>query len=154
MKRLLLLSIAVIISNVVFSQNKNNEKDTTEFMPIGIEEVKVFASYAKNDGRDAVRISNTTQSDIFTRLSVQEFPEILKLTPSVYATKQGGGYGDSRLTLRGFGSENIAVMINGVPINGMENGAIYWSNWAGLADVTSSMQVQRGLGLSKSGVNS
>ena len=38
-------------------------------------------------------------------------------------------------------------MINGVPVNDMENGRVYWSNWAGLSDVTSSMQVQRGLGL-------
>ena len=41
------------------------------------------------------------------------------------------------------------MMINGVPMNGMENQKVYWSNWAGLADVTSSMQVQRGLGASK-----
>jgi outer membrane cobalamin receptor len=40
-------------------------------------------------------------------------------------------------------------MINGVPVNDMENGAVYWSNWAGLSDVTSAMQVQRGLGSSK-----
>ena len=28
-------------------------------------------------------------------------------------------------------------------------GGVYWSNWAGLSDVTKSMQVQRGLGASK-----
>lgn len=41
------------------------------------------------------------------------------------------------------------MLINGVPMNGMENGAVYWSNWQGLADVTSVMQTQRGLGASK-----
>ena len=40
-------------------------------------------------------------------------------------------------------------MINGQPVNDMENGWVYWSNWAGLADVTTAMQVQRGLGSSK-----
>ena len=40
-------------------------------------------------------------------------------------------------------------MINGMPVNDMENGAVYWSNWAGLSDITSAMQVQRGLGASK-----
>ena len=30
----------------------------------------------------------------------------------------------------------------------MENGRVYWSNWAGLTDVVSAMQVQRGLGSS------
>ena len=39
-------------------------------------------------------------------------------------------------------------MINGMPVNDMENGRVYWSNWAGLTDVVSAMQVQRGLGSS------
>ena len=36
----------------------------------------------------------------------------------------------------------------------MENGKVYWSNWAGLGDATRSMQVQRGLGASKLAINS
>ena len=36
-------------------------------------------------------------------------------------------------------------MINGVPQNDMENGWVYWSNWDGVGDGTSSIQVQRGL---------
>jgi len=36
----------------------------------------------------------------------------------------------------------------------MENSAVYWSNWAGLSDVTSAMQVQRGLGSSKLAISS
>ena len=79
----------------------------------------------------------------------QEFPEILKSTPGIYTTKDGGGYGDAKTTVRGFKSENVAMMVNGVPMNGMENNKVYWSNWSGLSDVTRSMQVQRGLGASK-----
>jgi outer membrane receptor for ferrienterochelin and colicin len=56
--------------------------------------------------------------------------------------------------MRGFNSENIGVLINGVPVNDMENGRVYWSNWAGLSDVTSFMQVQRGLGASKLALSS
>ena len=40
-------------------------------------------------------------------------------------------------------------MVNGIPMNDMEWGGLYWSNWAGLSDVTRSMQTQRGLGASK-----
>ena len=36
-------------------------------------------------------------------------------------------------------------MINGVPQNDMENGWVYWSNWDGGRDATSSIQIQRGL---------
>ena len=88
-------------------------------------------------------------ADIDYKLGTQEFPEILKSTPGTYATKSGGGYGDSQIRLRGFSTENIAIMVNGVPMNDMEGGKVYWSNWAGLSDVTRSMQVQRGLGASK-----
>lgn len=96
-----------------------------------------------------VAMSVITPELIETKLSNQEFPELLKSTPSVYVTKDGGGFGDAKLRLRGFESANIAVMINGVPMNDMEWGGIYWSNWAGLSDVTRSTQVQRGLGASK-----
>ncbi|NDV64396.1 TonB-dependent receptor [Bacteroides sp. 224] len=96
-----------------------------------------------------VAVSTINPIFIEEKLGTQEFPEILKSTPGVYATKEGGGYGDSRINLRGFASANIAVMVNGVPMNEMEWGGVYWSNWTGLTDVTRNMQVQRGLGASK-----
>ncbi len=115
---------------------------------IGLKEVIILASVAVSR-KTPVAISTLEPKMIEERLGTMEFPEILKSTPGVYATKQGGGYGDSRINLRGFESSNTAVMINGVPVNDMEWGGVYWSNWAGLADVTRSMQVQRGLGASK-----
>ena len=66
--------------------------------------------------------------------------------PNVYAaTNQGGGAGDARINVRGFNQRNVAIMINGIPVNDMENGWVYWSNWDGLADATSSIQMQKGL---------
>ena len=96
-----------------------------------------------------VAMSTITPAYIEEKLGSQEFPEILKSTPGVHATKDGGGFGDSKVVMRGFKQENIAVMVNGVPMNDMENGSLYWSNWAGLSDVTRSTQTQRGLGASK-----
>lgn len=101
------------------------------------------------DRKTPVAVSTIKEAQIVERLGNQEFPEILNTTPSVYATKGGGGFGDSKMKIRGFEQENIAVMVNGMPVNDMENGAVYWSNWLGLSDVTSAMQVQRGLGSSK-----
>jgi len=106
------------------------------------------------DRKTPVAVSTIKAAEIQEKLGTQEFPEILKNTPSVYVTKQGGGFGDSRINIRGFNQNNIAVMINGVPVNDMENSAVYWSNWAGLSDVTSAMQVQRGLGSSKLAISS
>ena len=120
---------------------------------VGLAEVMVFADVAI-DRRTPVAVSNLKPETIEAKLGTQEFPEILKSTPSVYATKQGGGYGDGRINVRGFDSPNVAVMINGIPVNDMEWGGVYWSNWAGLSDVTRSMQIQRGLGASKVAVPS
>ncbi len=101
-----------------------------------------------------VAVSTIRAIEIQENLGTQELVEILNTTPSVYATKQGGGFGDSRINIRGFDQRNTAVMINGMPVNDMENGWVYWSNWAGLTDVTSAMQVQRGLGSSKLAISS
>lgn len=101
------------------------------------------------DRKTPVAVSTIRAAEIQAKLGNQEIPEMLKSTPSVYVTKSGGGYGDSRITIRGFSQNNVAVMVNGMPVNDMENGAVYWSNWAGLSDVTSFVQVQRGLGSSK-----
>ncbi len=121
---------------------------------ISVADIVVTAGIVTSDRQTPVAISNVTRAQIDMKLSNQEFPEILKSTPSVYATKESGGYGDSRISMRGFGSENIGVLINGVPVNDMENGRVYWSNWSGLSDVTSFMQVQRGLGASKLALSS
>jgi outer membrane receptor for ferrienterochelin and colicin len=125
-----------------------------ETKDIALNEVLISASIVRKDRLVPIAVSNITMTQIEEKLGNQEFPEILKSTPSVYATKDNGGYGDSRITLRGFNSENVGVLINGIPMNDMENGRLYWSNWSGLSEVTQLMQVQRGLGASKLGLSS
>lgn len=101
-----------------------------------------------------VAISTISPADIQLKVGNMEFPEIMNKTPGVYATKQGGGYGDSRISLRGFDQRNTSFLINGQPVNDMENGWVYWSNWQGLTDVASGIQIQRGLGASRLAVPS
>jgi outer membrane receptor protein involved in Fe transport len=124
-----------------------------DFDAVGLQEIQVIASVA-TARKTPVAVSTVSAKTIEVKIGSQEFPEILKSTPGVYATKAGGGFGDGRINVRGFNSENVAVLINGVPVNDMENGRVYWSNWAGLTDATSFMQVQRGLGASKVAVPS
>jgi len=106
------------------------------------------------DRQTPVAVSTIKAAEIQQRLGSQELVQLLNDTPSIYATRGGGGIGDSRINVRGFDQRNTAVLINGVPVNDMENGWVYWSNWAGLSDVTTAMQVQRGLGSSKLAISS
>jgi hypothetical protein len=139
---------------VAFSASKTNIGTIKLAEDSSLDEIVVMATSFAIDRKTPVAVSTIKAADIERKLGTQEFPEILKSTPGVYATKSGGGFGDGRINMRGFNSENVAVMINGVPVNDMENGRVYWSNWAGLSDVTSAMQVQRGLGAAKVAVPS
>ena len=96
-----------------------------------------------------VAMSTIAPSYIEERIGTADFPQILKSSPGVYVSRGGGGFGDSKVNIRGFKSENVAVLVNGAPMNDMEWGGVYWSNWAGLTDVSSNVQYQRGLGASK-----
>jgi len=113
-----------------------------------LNEVQVVADVAR-ERETPVAFTNILPAKIEEELGAQDLPMILNSTPGVYATQQGGGDGDARVTIRGFNQRNVAVMIDGVPVNDMENGWVYWSNWFGLDAVTRSIQVQRGLGASK-----
>jgi len=145
--------VGYVTQTIAFSGDTDLGTITLMSSNVGLDEIMIVASVAV-DRKTPVAVSTIKAEEIAIKLGTQEFPEILKATPGVYVTRQGGGYGDSKINLRGFNSENVAVMINGVPVNDMENGAVYWSNWAGLGDVTSTMQVQRGLGASKVAVAS
>ncbi|MBO4621168.1 MAG: carboxypeptidase-like regulatory domain-containing protein, partial [Paludibacteraceae bacterium] len=113
-----------------------------------LEDVTIMGQMAKMS-KTPVAVSQVNALEIEERLGGAEFPEILKNTPGVHANGQGGGWGDSEIWMRGFDNTNVATMINGVPMNDMEGGTVYWSNWQGLSDVTSVMQTQRGMGASK-----
>lgn len=108
-----------------------------------------------SDRQTPIAVSTITSADIQSKaVGNVEFPEVMKSTPSVYVSNQSGGFGDSQMFLRGFDQTNTAFLLNGQPINGMEDGKVYWSNWSGMSDVANAVQVQRGLGSSKLAISS
>ena len=128
--------------------NKPNVKLPISLEITTLDAVEIVADVAK--ARETpVAFSTIQPKQLEEELASQDLPMILNSTPGVYATQQGGGDGDARINIRGFNQRNIAVMLDGVPVNDMENGWVYWSNWFGLDVVTRSIQVQRGLGASK-----
>ncbi len=121
---------------------------------VGIEEVKVIAS-ASRGNLTPVATTRITEARIAEKYTTSEdFPAVAKFSPSVYVSRVGGGFGDSRVAIRGFEQENMAILINGIPINDMEFGKLYWVNWMGLTDVTREVQIQRGMGVSRLAINS
>ncbi len=94
----------------VSSSNPNLGTIALESEVIGLNDVTVTSSVAVRR-KTPVALSVIEPIIIETKLGTQEFPEILKSTPGVYATKQGGGFGDSRINLRGFEAAiNLTVL--------------------------------------------
>ena len=133
---------------ITVGKNHNLGTITLKAETVGLEDVTVTGQIAVQR-KTPIAVSQVTALEIEERIGSGEFVEVLKNTPGVHANSNGGSWGDSEIWMRGFDNTNIAMMINGVPMNGMENGKVYWSNWQGLSDVTSVMQTQRGLGASK-----
>lgn len=153
-------SYTLTISYVGFEkyEQRVEVKDATQSLnvklkSITMKEVQVVANVAM-DRETPVAFTNISPKKIQEELGTQDLPMLLNTTPGVYATQQGGGDGDTRINIRGFNQRNIGVMIDGVPVNDMENGWVYWSNWFGLDAVTRNVQVQRGLGASKTAIPS
>ncbi|MBI2967502.1 MAG: TonB-dependent receptor [Bacteroidetes bacterium] len=146
---------SLTISYIGFKTNSrkvtvNDNIVTVNFALEGItlSEVQVVADVARTR-ETPVAFSTIPVLKIQEELASRDIPMILNATPGVYATQSGGGDGDARITIRGFSQRNVAVMLDGIPVNDMENGWVYWSNWFGLDMVMRSTQVQRGLGASK-----
>lgn len=135
---------------VEISVNNKTNLGTITLSPeaVGLQDVTITGQIAVQR-KTPIAVSQVSALEIEERIGGGEFVEVLKNTPGVHSNHGGGGWGDGEIYMRGFDNTNIAMMINGVPMNGMENGKVYWSNWQGLADVTSVMQTQRGLGASK-----
>ncbi|TDU43744.1 outer membrane receptor protein involved in Fe transport [Gelidibacter sediminis] len=107
-----------------------------------------------DDRKTPIAVSTIRASEIQAKVGTNDVTATLVNTPSVYVAGQASGFGDSRISVRGFEQDNTAFLLNGQPINGMEDGKMYWSNWSGMSDIASAIQIQRGLGSSKLAISS
>lgn len=106
------------------------------------------------DRKTPIAVSTIKAAEIQAKVGTADITQALVNTPSVYVAGQAGGFGDSKIKVRGFDQDNTAFLLNGQPINGMEDGNMYWSNWSGMTDIANAVQIQRGLGSSKLAISS
>ena len=107
---------------------------------IVLREAEVVADVAI-ERETPVAFSNIKPVQIQEELGSQPMPMILNSTPGVYATQAGSDDNGPSISIRGFKQRNVSVLIDGIPVNDMESGAVFWNNWFGLDMVTQTMQV-------------
>ena len=120
---------------------------------INLDEITVSAGLVTSK-ETPVTVSTIRAKTIHNDLGDRPLPFSFDQIPGVYTVRNGGGSGDAEMSIRGFNQENVAVLVDGVPINGVENGLVYWSNWLGLAAATAEIQIQKGPGFANATVNS
>lgn len=104
--------------------------------------------------RTPIAVSTIKGVDIEEKVGARDITATMVNTPSIYVASESSGFGDTQMYTRGFDQSNTAFLLNGQPINGMEDGNMYWSNWSGMADIANAIQIQRGLGSSKLAISS
>lgn len=154
--RNLVAMLLMILTVGAYAQEVSTDTISKTILTQNLEEVVVTSRVidVAKERQTPIALSTISAQEVALKVGNLEFPEVMNRTPGVYVTKQGGGYGDSRINLRGFDQRNTSFLINGQPVNDMENGWVYWSNWQGLTDVASGIQIQRGLGASRLAVPS
>jgi hypothetical protein len=91
--------------------------------------------------------SMDSESD--TDFGSQDIAGLLQSSRDIFTSTAGFNFGQARFRIRGYGSENTTVFINGIPMNDMETGRAIWSSWGGLNDVTRYQDVQTGITASR-----
>ncbi len=152
MKKLIYSFCFSIVGVVAFAQDEEQEK---EIITTDLEEVVVMSGIIDlaKDRETPIAVSNITTAEIERKGGSFDLIEVMRSTPSVQINR-GAGFGDGKMYLRGFDQTNTAFLINGQPINGVEDGKMYWSNWSGMIDVADEIEIQRGLGSSKLAISS
>ena len=160
--RKLLLILITLFSLTVSAQNKEKVEDQTTKKD-SVENVKELQEVVvvgrgvidlAKERKTPIAVSTVKAAEIQAKVGTADVTQALVNTPSVYVAGQSGGFGDSRISVRGFQQDNTAFLLNGQPINGMEDGKMYWSNWSGMSDIANAIQIQRGLGSSKLAISS
>lgn len=144
---LLIASVPLVLTAQTTSTSTATDQTKDEIVTLEKFEVTEMKSFSDQAiaGKTPVSFSEIGKETLSSELGSRDIPLVLNSTPSVYASADSGGAGDSRVNVRGFNQRNVSILINGVPTNDIENGWLYWSNWDGLGDVTSTIQMQRGL---------
>ena len=106
------------------------------------------------DRKTPIASSTIRGFELKERIGNKDFAEVTTNIPGVYTSKSNGSFSESNMFIRGYKQDNMALMIDGIPLSDVETGNVDWSGLMSINDAVSSVQLQRGLGASKLGNSS
>ncbi|HMO40250.1 MAG TPA: TonB-dependent receptor [Saprospiraceae bacterium] len=105
---------------------------------------------AQTDGttsilEDFIPTISLSDEDLDQLTNNQNISGVLTASRDVFVSAAAFTFGPARFRIRGLDSENTSVFLNGIPVNKLENGRVFWNAWGGLNDVTRFRSVDVGL---------
>lgn len=116
--------------------------------------VNTFAQIEKDtiptDKREDQKLPTFTlsASDLEGLEESQDISGLLQSSRDIFVSTAGYVFGSARYRIRGYGSENTSVLINGISVNDMGSGRAYWSAWGGLNDALRNQEIKTGISAS------
>ena len=114
---LLSMILSAMTSQVVQAVDTSAAEETVMLPTVTVTATRTMEDIAKTPSS----VSVVTQKDIEAK-RVDTVADALQLLPGVYKSQVGNG----GLQIRGFGSTNILVLLNGVPMNNTFNNGVDW----------------------------
>lgn len=102
------------------------------------------ASVVKEDFIPTISLSDDDLDQLSTN---QNISGVLTASRDVFVSAAAFTFGPARFRIRGYDSENTLTYLNGVPMNKLENGRVFWNAWGGLNEVTRIRDSDVGLGV-------
>lgn len=115
---------------------------------------EVVISGVRANVKDPISQSNLTKSDIQKNYAGQDFSSlIVNKSPSLTSYSDGGNQiGYQYLRMRGIDQTRINFTLNGVSLAEPEDAGLYTSNYTDFMSNIGSVQIQRGVGITPSGI--
>jgi len=88
--------------------------------------------------------------DIDSDTQSHDISRLLQGSRDIYVSTAGFDFGQARYRIRGYDGENTSILMNGIPVNDMETGRAFYSNWGGLNDATRMSEGYNGIGVLRS----
>lgn len=99
-------------------------------------------------------IITISDSDMENDAESNDISGLLSASGDVFSSLTGYNLGAFRFKARGYQSDFTNVYINGIGVNDMETGQVYWSNWGGLNDAVRNQTQINGINISDFGFGS
>jgi hypothetical protein len=96
---------------------------------------------------DLIPTISLSDDDLDQLSTNQNISGVLTASRDVFVSAAAFTFGPARFRIRGFDSENTVTYLNGVPMNKLENGRVFWNAWGGLNEVTRLRDADIGLGV-------